>query len=49
MLEEHITLIADILPDFESGEPTSYELVRPFTYNINWEINGFHLSKCQCL
>lgn len=43
ILREHITLIADILSDFSSGEPTPYELFRPFTYIINWKIDGYSI------
>ncbi|CCD23233.1 Csf1p NDAI_0B01980 [Naumovozyma dairenensis CBS 421] len=43
ILREHITLIADTLTDFSSGEPTPYELFRPFVYRINWKINGYSL------
>lgn len=43
ILREHITLIADTLTDFSSGEPTPYELFRPFIYSINWKIDGYSL------
>lgn len=43
ILREHVTLIADIISDFGSGEPTPYELFRPFTYIINWEIRGYSI------
>ena len=43
VLREHVTLVADILSDFGSGEPTPYELFRPFTYTIKWEINGYSI------
>lgn len=37
LLREHITLISDLLTDFGSGDPTPYELFRPFIYNFNWK------------
>lgn len=43
LLREHVTLIADIFSDFSSGEPTPYELFRPFIYNIKWTISGYSL------
>ncbi|QLQ82433.1 hypothetical protein HG537_0H01950 [Torulaspora globosa] len=43
LLREHITLIADVFSDFSSGEPTPYELFRPFVYDIKWTIEGYSL------
>lgn len=43
LLREHVTLIADIFSDFSSGEPTPYELFRPFVYDIRWTIKGYSL------
>lgn len=43
LLREHITLVADIFSDFGSGEPTPYELFRPFIYKIKWAISGYSL------
>lgn len=43
LLREHVTLVADIFTDFSSGEPTPYELFRPFTYQINWIIDGYSI------
>lgn len=43
LLREHVTLIADIFTDFSSGEPTPYELFRPFVYNIKWNIHGYSI------
>ncbi|QLL32026.1 hypothetical protein HG536_0C01940 [Torulaspora globosa] len=43
LLREHITLIADVFSDFSSGEPTPYELFRPFVYDIRWAIKGYSL------
>lgn len=42
-LREHITLIADTISDFSSGEPTPYELFRPIDYDLRWIINGYSL------
>ncbi|KAL3233483.1 Protein CSF1 [Nakaseomyces bracarensis] len=41
LLREHVTLIADTLTDFSSGEPTPYELFRPFVYIIKWNMKGY--------
>ncbi|CAI8492305.1 unnamed protein product [Pichia kudriavzevii] len=38
LLREHITQISDLLGDFSSGEPTPYELFRPFIYRFNWKM-----------
>lgn len=43
LLREHVTLVADIFTDFSSGEPTPYELFRPFIYQINWIIDGYSI------
>ncbi|GAV52787.1 hypothetical protein ZYGR_0AI00690 [Zygosaccharomyces rouxii] len=43
ILREHITLISDLLADFSSGEPTPYELFRPFIYKINWNLDGYSI------
>ena len=43
LLREHITLIADILSDFSSGQPTPYELFRPLMYYFAWKINGYSI------
>lgn len=42
-LREHITLIADTLTDFASGEPVPYELFRPFIYKLKWEMIGYSI------
>lgn len=41
LLREHVTLIADTLTDFSSGEPVPYELFRPFVYHIKWNMKGY--------
>lgn len=43
ILREHITLISDVFADFSSGEPTPYELFRPFIYKINWNLKGYSI------
>ncbi|CCK71260.1 Csf1p KNAG_0G02030 [Huiozyma naganishii CBS 8797] len=43
LLREHITLIADTMSDFSTGEPTPYELFRPFLYTINWKLDGYSI------
>lgn len=43
LLREHITLISDLFSDFGSGDPTPYELFRPFTYVFDWKIDGYKL------
>lgn len=41
LLREHITLISDVFSDFSSGDPTPYELFRPFIYEVSWEMDGY--------
>ncbi|CAI5206341.1 ANM_HP_G0018910.mRNA.1.CDS.1 [Saccharomyces cerevisiae] len=43
LLREHITLVADTLSDFSAGDPTPYELFRPFVYKVNWEMEGYSI------
>ncbi|KAH3668507.1 hypothetical protein OGAPHI_002261 [Ogataea philodendri] len=43
ILREHITLLTDMFADFSSGEPTPYELFRPFLYRINWRTNNYNI------
>ncbi|EJS42729.1 csf1p [Saccharomyces arboricola H-6] len=43
LLREHITLVADTLSDFSAGDPTPYELFRPFVYKVNWEMDGYSI------
>ncbi|CAR26797.1 hypothetical protein ZYGR_0I00690 [Zygosaccharomyces rouxii] len=43
ILREHITLISDVFADFSSGDPTPYELFRPFIYRINWNLDGYSI------
>ncbi|CCF56569.1 hypothetical protein KAFR_0B02720 [Kazachstania africana CBS 2517] len=43
LLREHITLIADTLTDFTSGEPTPYELFRPSETFINWKMDAYFI------
>jgi hypothetical protein len=43
LLREHITLLSDLFSDFGSGDPTPYELFRPFTYVFDWKVDGFKL------
>lgn len=43
ILREHITLVVDTLSDFGSGEPSPYELFRPFAYDIKWKIDGYSI------
>lgn len=43
LLREHITLISDLLGDFSSGEPTPYELFRPFIYRFNWKMYDYEI------
>lgn len=43
-LREHITLLVDMFQDFLLGEPTPYELFRPFVYRLEWQlVNGYRL------
>ncbi|OWB76337.1 hypothetical protein B5S32_g488 [[Candida] boidinii] len=41
LLREHITLCIDLFDDFGSGDPTPYELFRPFHYKIFWNITNY--------
>ncbi|ODV85974.1 hypothetical protein CANARDRAFT_28034, partial [[Candida] arabinofermentans NRRL YB-2248] len=41
LVREHITLFTDLFGDFSSGDPTPYELFRPFLYTIDWDINNY--------
>jgi hypothetical protein len=41
LLREHITLLSDLFSDFSSGEPTPYELFRPFIYRFNWKMYDY--------
>ncbi|KAM3161011.1 Protein CSF1 [Lachancea thermotolerans] len=43
ILKDHITLLGDIISDFGSGEPTPYELFRPFSYTFNWNFTGYSI------
>lgn len=43
ILREHVTLISDVFADFSSGNPTPYELFRPFIYKINWNLDGYSI------
>lgn len=43
LLREHVTLVSDITSDFSSGDPTPYELFRPFIYKINWVMEGYSI------
>nr|BCA90175.1 cold sensitive for fermentation protein [Ogataea thermomethanolica (nom. inval.)] len=42
-LREHIDLLTDMFGDFSSGEPTPYELFRPFFYVINWNVHNYNI------
>ncbi|KAG0688446.1 hypothetical protein C6P40_000985, partial [Pichia californica] len=41
LLREHITLLSDLFSDFGSGDPTPYELFRPFIYRFNWKLYDY--------
>ncbi|AQZ17065.1 CSF1 (YLR087C) [Zygosaccharomyces parabailii] len=43
LLREHITLLSDVFSDFASGDPTPYELFRPFLYKVNWTLDGYSI------
>ncbi|EDO15040.1 hypothetical protein Kpol_392p7 [Vanderwaltozyma polyspora DSM 70294] len=43
LLKEHISLFSDMFSDFASEDPTPYELFRPFTYSLNWDIEGYSI------
>ncbi|KAG7721065.1 hypothetical protein KL949_000797 [Ogataea haglerorum] len=44
LLREHIELLTDMFGDFSSGNPTPYELFRPFFYKINWKVYNYNIS-----
>lgn len=41
LLKEHVNLLSDLFSDFASGEPTPYELFRPFIYRLNWNLYDY--------
>ncbi|AOA60859.1 Protein required for fermentation at low temperature [Komagataella phaffii CBS 7435] len=43
LLREHVTLMLDLFDDFGSGNPTPYEMFKPFHYYINWTIDNYKL------
>ncbi|OBA15838.1 uncharacterized protein OGAPODRAFT_94272 [Ogataea polymorpha] len=44
LLREHIELLTDMFGDFSSGNPTPYELFRPFFYKISWKVYNYNIS-----
>ncbi|SCU90342.1 LADA_0F03400g1_1 [Lachancea dasiensis] len=43
ILKDHIHLLADMISDFGSGEPTPYDLFRPFIYEFTWNFRGYSI------
>ncbi|SCV00302.1 LAME_0G08834g1_1 [Lachancea meyersii CBS 8951] len=43
ILKDHVSLLADLISDFGTGQNFSYELFRPFIYNIKWEFRGYSI------
>ncbi|SCU87267.1 LAFA_0E05710g1_1 [Lachancea sp. 'fantastica'] len=43
ILKDHVNLLADLLTDFGSGEPLSYDLFRPFVYKFSWKFEGYSI------
>lgn len=43
LLREHVTLLSDLFSDFSSGDPTPYELFRPFIYRLNWKLYDYSI------
>ncbi|SCU85995.1 LANO_0C06326g1_1 [Lachancea nothofagi CBS 11611] len=43
ILKDHVTLMGDLIGDFGSGEPTTYDLFRPFIYKFNWVLTGYSI------
>ncbi|ODQ83164.1 hypothetical protein BABINDRAFT_159609 [Babjeviella inositovora NRRL Y-12698] len=42
VLREHVALLSDMSSDFAGGDPVSYEMFRPFVYELRWAIvNGY--------
>lgn len=42
-LREHVTLISDLMQDFSASPSPPYDLFTPFSYDVDWRINGYKL------